>query len=249
MAVLPELAGLFPDDGLRRGSTVVVDPSAGCGRGGTSLALALLAGATGAGSWAAAIGLGQLGLAAAAGLGVDLSRLALIPSPGAEWARVAAAMLDAVDVVLMSPPVAIKTGDARRLVARARERGSVLVICPGVGAGAGAGAGTGAGARSRAAWPEPPDLRLVPLHAEWQGLDRGHGLLRARLVEVEASGRGAAARPRRSSLWLPGEDGRVKVVDTGVAADVVEVAGAAGATGAVGAVGVVDVVDVAEVAG
>ncbi|NBH10575.1 hypothetical protein GTY80_45970, partial [Amycolatopsis sp. SID8362] len=67
--------------------------------GSTSLLLALLAPATAAGSWAAVVGLPSLGLAAAAEHGADLSRLALVPRPGAEFPAVVAALLDGVDVV------------------------------------------------------------------------------------------------------------------------------------------------------
>ena len=56
LAVLPPLAGLFPEGGLRRGSTVVVDPGPRSGDGATSLALALMVAASqaarGAPRWA-----------------------------------------------------------------------------------------------------------------------------------------------------------------------------------------------------
>jgi hypothetical protein len=76
-------------------------------------------------------------------------------------------------------------GDARRLVARVRERGSVLV---GVG-------GDLPGQRS--------SLRLTVTASSWQGLGQGAGHLRGRRVTVEAGGRGDAARARRAELWLP----------------------------------------------
>src|SRR5919204_302425 len=49
LPVLPAVAGLLPDGGLRRGTVVVV-------AGSPRLALALLAGPTRAGHWAAAVG-------------------------------------------------------------------------------------------------------------------------------------------------------------------------------------------------
>ncbi|MGH9181846.1 MAG: hypothetical protein ACRDY5_09045 [Acidimicrobiales bacterium] len=184
LPALAALADLLPDHGLRRGSTVAV---AGC----PSLALALLAGPSAAGSWCAAVGLPSLGLVAAAELGVVLPRLALVPDPGREWALVVATVVDAVDVVLVAPPTGgTRPADARRLVARCRERGAVLVV-----------AGLWAGA----------ELRLGVAASRWEGLGDGHGHLRARRVEVVAEGRGAAARPRRSWLWLPAEGGGVAV--------------------------------------
>src|SRR5580704_16318819 len=109
VTVLPPLAGLFPDGGLRRGSTVLLHP----GPSATSLALALLATASQAGSWCAAVGFPQLGPVAAAGLGVRLEQLALVPAPGDQWPVVTAALLDAVDLVLIRPPWPARPADAR----------------------------------------------------------------------------------------------------------------------------------------
>lgn len=175
LPVLPALRGLWPGGGLRRGSTVAV-------AGSRSLALAVLAGPSAAGSWCAAVGLPSLGLVAAAEVGVDLGHLALVADPGSDWAAVVAALLDALDVVLVGPPDRVRSGDHRRLVARARERGAVLVV---------AGAWEGA------------DVRLTASDRQWTGLGLGHGHLQARRIEVVAEGRGAAARPRRAHLWLP----------------------------------------------
>src|SRR5690554_1973593 len=71
----PELERLLPE-GLRRGQVVAVT-------GATSLMLALAARASAAGSWTAAIGMPTVGVVAAARRGIELSRLALIPHPGA----------------------------------------------------------------------------------------------------------------------------------------------------------------------
>lgn len=189
LPVLPALAPLLPGGGLRRGTTVAV---AG-GAGATSLTLALVAGASAAGSWCAAVGCPSLGLVAAAELGVALERFPLVsaPPPG-EWATVVAALLDALDVVVAWTPRGARPGEVRRLRARARERGAVLVL-----AGAGAAAVDGV------------ETRLSVDRSAWSGLGRGCGHLAARVVDVRASGRGAAARPRRARLWLPGPDGEV----------------------------------------
>jgi hypothetical protein len=75
---------------------------------------------------------------------------------------VVAALLDAVDVVLVRPPAGLPAGQARRLAARARERGAVLVPL-----------GT---------WSEPADLRLAVAASAWHGLGQGHGSLASRGV-------------------------------------------------------------------
>jgi hypothetical protein len=192
LPVLPALAPLLPEPGLRRGATVAVGAVSGCG-GATSLALALVAAASAAGSWCAAVGAPALGLAAAAELGVVLGRFPLValPPPG-EWATVVSALLDAFDVVLAWPAGPLRPGEARRLIARARERQAVLVLCG-----------------DRPPLVEGVALRLVVTSAGWEGLGRGHGHLTGRVVEVAAGGRGAASRERRARLWLPAPGGGV----------------------------------------
>lgn len=192
LPVLPALVPLLPEPGLRRGATVAVGAAPGCS-GATSLALALVAAASAAGSWCAAVGAPALGLAAAAELGIVLRRFPLVAAPPPrEWATVVAALLDAFDAVLAWPTAAPSPGEARRLVARARERGALLVLC---------------GAQARAV--EGVAVRLTVLSASWEGLGCGHGHLTGRVVEVAAGGRGAASRERRVRLWLPAPDGGV----------------------------------------
>lgn len=192
LPVLTSLQSLFPDGGLRRGSTVVVGAPSAAGRaaGTTSLSLAVAVAASQAGSWCGAVGLPALGMVAAAGLGMVLERFALVPSPGSQWTAVTAALVDAVDLILVRPIGGIRASDARRLTARVRERRVVLVV-------------------SGAGWPEPADLSLsvAPAGPGWQGLGHGHGYLQARPVEVTATGRRAATRPQRVQLWLPGGNG------------------------------------------
>lgn len=179
LPVVPALEPLLPGRGLRRGTVVGVS-------GSVALALAVLAGPSQVGSWTAVVGLPEVGMLAAAELGVDLARCALVPDPGPTWPTVAAALLDAIDVVAVGAGeggVRVRAADARRLSARARERGSVLVV---VGA-----------------WPEPPDVRLSVAGVEWTGLGAGHGALRQRRLSVVRSGRGAAARECRATVELP----------------------------------------------
>jgi hypothetical protein len=200
LAVPPPLAGLFPEGGLRRGSTVSL--AGGAGAGVTALALALTVPVTGSGSWVAAVGLPSLGLVAAAQMGAALDRLALVPSAGEQWAVVVAALLESVDLLLLAPHGRVRPADARRLTARARERGAVLVILP-------------PGGTPAARWPEATDLVLTVETARWEGLEGGTGHLRSRLLDVVATGRRAAARPRRRQVWLPGPDGRIAAAPTG----------------------------------
>ena len=197
--VLPVATPLEPllPSGLRRGTTLHV---AGLreGVGSTSLALAVLVGPSAAGSWVAAVGVPSLGLAAAAGFGVDLGRVVLVPDAGEPggptWASVVATLLEAVDVVVVRPPRRVPAGEWRRLTARARERGSVLVRLG-----------------MSADWPEAADATLTVTSTSWEGLGRGHGHLRARRAVVEVSGRRAYDRPASTTLWLPGPGG---VLDT-----------------------------------
>src|SRR4051812_29378484 len=125
---LPVVAALEPllPDGLRRGSTVAVEGGAGA----TSLAVTLAVAASAAGSWTAVVGAPSLGLLAVTELGVVPERLLVVPEPPRDaWSSVVAALLDAVDVVLVAPG-RVAPGEARRLTARAREREVVLVALP-----------------------------------------------------------------------------------------------------------------------
>jgi hypothetical protein len=200
LPVLPALSGLVPDAGLARGSVVRVD-----GVAAASLVLALLAGPSAAGSWTAVVGCPDLGLVAAAEAGVALERLALVAAPGPdEWAAVVAAFVGAVDVVVVGPTHRVRAGDARRLAARARERGTVLIQLQS------GSAGRLAGQTGREVIEA--DLRLTGLEARWRGLGQGHGHLQARRVTVEAGGRRRASRSRRVDLWLPDVGGVITSV-------------------------------------
>lgn len=184
LPVAPELHPLLP--GLRRGSSVAVS-------GGTSMVLALLARASADGAWCAVVGLPRLGLLAAAQAGIALERLALVPHPGPEWPTVVAALLDGVELVVVAPPGPVGDRTASRLLARARQRGGVLV--------------------SYGRWPGA-ELTLTTEEEEWDGLEAGHGRLRCRELTIVATGRGAAARPRRVRVRLPDPAGRLAVVPT-----------------------------------
>lgn len=170
-----ELAPLLPAGALERGTVLAV-------RGSTSLLLALVAGASAAGAWTTAVGFPEVGLLAAADAGVDLGRLALVPRPGPDAAVAVAALVDGMDVVVVGPAAALTDADRRRVVARARERGTVLVAA--------------------AAWPGA-HVALTVTGGTWSGADRGAGWLRRRTMRVERAGRAGAARPVRLEVELP----------------------------------------------
>lgn len=209
LPVAPALGAVLPH-GLRRGNTVAV---AG-GVASTSLTLALVGAASAAGSWCTLVGLPPLTAEGIAGFGLDLRRLAVIPAAAltpAGWTTAVGALLDAVDVVVVRPPARLPDGDVRRLLARARSRGAVLLVVT-------------AADRS---WPGA-DVRLQAEHVSWSGIvttsssgavptpagvttpPAGYGRLRARQVTVTGVAKGRSSRPTR--LWLPSRTGGVEAV-------------------------------------
>ncbi len=175
---------VLPWPGLRRGSMIEVRSRA--------LGWLMVARAMQAGAWAAVVGSSSSGWAAAAEMGVPLERLAVIAAPPAEVAAtVVGALVDAIELVLVDPSVHIRPHELRRIAARVRERKGVLIAFGEVGS----------------AW-EGVDVRLGIAGVTWHGLQQGHGALCGRQVEIEATGRGAAFRPRRTSLWLQGSASR-----------------------------------------
>lgn len=177
----PALAGLVQ---LRAGGSYAVD---GASPGGTTLALALLAGPSRSGSWAAAVGVTDLGAEAAYAVGVDLERTVLVPDPGDRWLEVTAALVDVVTVVLVKPHGRVPERVAEKLGARLRKRSAALVVLEG----------------RQGDWPRA-EVRLTARDPAWSGVGEGHGHLRARRILVEAQ-RGSAP-PRRGALWFPAED-------------------------------------------
>jgi hypothetical protein len=185
LAVPGAVAALLPDGGLRRGAAVRCT-----GEGALALVLALAGGPSAAGSWCGLVGLDDVGVVAAAGYGVDLRRLVVVRGPAAQWAVAAGGLIDGLDLVVVAPPAHAKPSLARNLVARARDRGTVLLVLEG-----------------GSSWPV--DVELAVTDPRWHGLAEGAGRLQARRVTVVARGRGAAARPVRRELWLPAATGAV----------------------------------------
>ena len=131
-SVLPvpqSLAGLLPA-GLPRGTVAVLS-------GARSLPVGMAAAVTAAGGHAAVVGLPDFGLLAAAEMGADLSRLAMIPDPGADPVEVAAVLMDGLDLVVLGlAGRSVPATRARAVVARARQRGCTLLVTGGQWQGA-----------------------------------------------------------------------------------------------------------------
>ena len=118
------LADLLPNS-LPRGSVAVLS-------GARSLPLSMVAAVTAAGGHAAIIGQPDVGLLAAVEMGADLSRLAVIPDPGADPVEVAAVLMDGLDLVVLGlGGRTVSPTRARAVTARARQKGCTLLITGG----------------------------------------------------------------------------------------------------------------------
>ncbi len=180
LPVHPTLASLLPGGGLRPGAAYSLPRS-------TSLLLALLAQPSQSGSWCAAVGLPRLGAEAAEALGVDLSRLVLIPDPGVRWLAVTATIAEVLPVVAVRPSGRASDGEIARLAARLRDRGGVLLV--------------------QGPWPQAEAV-LEVTDPVWAGVGRGHGYLSAREVTLTSSSR-RWPRSRRARVMLPDASGHV----------------------------------------
>lgn len=122
---IPEsLTEILPDS-LPKGSVAVVS-------GARSLPLRLVAAVTAAGGHAAIVGHPEAGLLAAVEMGADLSRLAVIPDPGADPVEVAAVLMDGLDLVVLGlGGRSVAPTRARAVTARARQKGCTLVVTDG----------------------------------------------------------------------------------------------------------------------
>ncbi|GAA3759984.1 hypothetical protein GCM10022240_10680 [Microbacterium kribbense] len=178
LPVLAALAELLPGGGLRPGAAYTVSPSA-------SLLLALLVRPSQTGSWCAVVGMPELGAEAAEALGVDLSRLVLIPDPGPRWLAVTATVADVLPVVAVRPRSGAGTAEIARLSARLREKGTVLLV--------------------QGRWPQA-EASLSIDAPQWSGVGDGHGYLTRRALTVSVTSRYRPA-PRRARMLLPDEAG------------------------------------------
>lgn len=112
-------------DALPRGTVAVLS-------GARSLPLSMVAAVTAAGGYAAIVGQPGAGLLAAVEMGADLSRLAVIPDPGADPVEVAAVLMDGMDLVVLGlGGRSVAPSRARVMVARARQKGCTLLVTDG----------------------------------------------------------------------------------------------------------------------
>lgn len=107
--------------------------------GARSLQLSMVAAVTAEGGHVAIIGQPDVGLLAAVEMGADLSRIAVIPEPGADPVEVAAVLMDGMDLVVLAlGGRTVPATRARAVVARARQRGCTLLVTDGDWQGASA---------------------------------------------------------------------------------------------------------------
>ena len=134
--------------------------------GARSPLLQTVAAVTASGGHVAIVGMPDVGLLAAVEMGADLSRVAVVPDPGADPVEVAAVLMDGMDVVVLGLSArSVAPTRARAVTARARQKGCTLLVSgadwPGASArvearvcgyevaGAGAGAGAPSPGRGR----------------------------------------------------------------------------------------------------
>ena len=122
--VAPALASLLPSSGLERGGVYAC-----AGDAPMSLLFSLVATATSVGSWLAFVDVPRVGLMAAHEYGVALQRIMCVSTGGhtQSYAQVVGALVDGIDLVVVSSPTC-SSAEARRIVARAKASGSVLII-------------------------------------------------------------------------------------------------------------------------
>ncbi|MEX2532494.1 MAG: hypothetical protein WD360_00855 [Nitriliruptoraceae bacterium] len=177
IAVSNELAPCFPWGGLRRGDTIMVG-------GSSTLTFTTVAHATQSGLWCGVVALPQLNLAAGEETGVDLSRIVLVQEPSRHLPEVAAALLDALDIVILGIVPELTRETLQKLSARTRQRRKVLLLST--------------------ATP-PPSLpgiaiTLDAVQHRWGGATEGFGYLEHHQIDIRAYGHGRAARSREHTL-------------------------------------------------
>jgi hypothetical protein len=131
------------------------------------------------------------GVVAMSEAGVSLGHVLFLPRPRDAWVEVTADLLDGLDLVVVRAPSRPAHGAARRLMARARERRSVLLVV----------------SEPRTAWPVPADATIDVIMTQW----RLGSTLRERHLTLRIAGRGAARRGDDVTVALPARDGGVAV--------------------------------------
>jgi hypothetical protein len=177
--VAPTLASLLPSSGLERGGVYAC-----AGEAPMSLLFSLVATATSVGSWLAFVDVPRVGLMAAHEYGVALQRVVCVSTGGhtQSYAHVVGALVDGIDLVVVSSP-ACSAAEARRIVARAKASGSVLIILGRAG-------------------QFSPDVVLSSSTTEWHF----HTHASSRTTSVRAHGR-RVYNQRVLTVQLPAADG------------------------------------------
>ena len=187
--ILPVPAGiaeLLPQGGLVRGTVVSVS-------GAASLLVGLVATVTASGGHVAVVGKPQLGVLAAYEMGAQLERLAFVPDPGPDPVEVAAVLLDGMDLVILGlAGASVPPSRARAVVARARSKGSTLVVTDGHWDGV--------------------EVRLEAQVNGYGGFGCGRALGRGRLesLSLAVRARGRSFQPRTTRLDICSAAGRVE---------------------------------------
>lgn len=181
--VAPALASLLPSSGVERGGVYAC-----AGDAPMSLLFSLVATATSVGSWLAFVDVPRVGLMAAHEYGVALQRVMCVNSGGhtQSYAQVVGALVDGIDLVVVSSP-ACSAAEARRIVARAKASGSVLIILGRTG-------------------QFSPDVVLSSSTTEWHF----HTHASSRTMSVQAHGR-RVYNQRALTVQLPAADGAVSL--------------------------------------
>jgi hypothetical protein len=119
---LPDVVAETVSSAVPRGAVAVLS-------GARSLLLQMVAAVTADGGHAAIVGQPDVGLLAAVEMGADLSRLAVVPDPGADPVEVAAVLMDGMDLVVLGLSArTVAPTRARAVTARARQKGCTLLV-------------------------------------------------------------------------------------------------------------------------
>jgi hypothetical protein len=184
LVVTEALQPLFAGAGFERGHIYAI-----AGEAPLSLLFALAARATTEGSWLALVNLQRAGLLSAHEHGVALQRTVCVDCESRELSAVMGALVDGFDLVAVSSPTC-SVGEARRITARAKSQGSVLLVVGNPGA-------------------FEVDATLRASTVSWQ-FDT---YASARTVTVEARGRRVYGN-RSCTVQLPAATGAVAGVST-----------------------------------
>lgn len=179
------------------------------GTGLTRLALTMLAEPAARGMVAVLDVRGWFSPRAAWEAGIESDRIVVIrPRDAAEWARVAAALVEGMQAVYAEVPERTRDSVLRKLAALARTRRTPVVLRP-LGGGLPAGI---------------THLRIETDDVVWEGTDAGHGRLTRRRLSMSATGRAVGGMTMRIEVEDDGADA-VRVVPGLAAAEVGRAAG------------------------